>query len=513
MAMSMLEHIGISAISRLLGKSDNPKRDISLAVGAVLFVNFGFEGAKYFWKRMGHSANTEDDIKKNDEKYKSEARQYQVKRQADGVFEQVRCAAKAQQHNTECTADILKIFAEKRADADRYYTNAMTDVEKARMMYELRREYKDVIREGQSGSIFQDPVNGCPNPHTWYTKTYRGMMADFAGYTGDTIVAGYVGVGLVNFFPAGAGVGKTLLMVQIAYSVALGIRPEFMPPTCPSSVKLAVVYYRLEPYDGEFQKKYGNGDFLTNAGIQWRTKMDLEDSVGFTLQGLIADLKLFASQVSEDTLVCIDPITKLPDFHADKFITGIEEVNKIASERDVKLSYLVSSHSDEIKNHKLLGTDDIRGGDTLIQQGGSVFTIRQEITGDNYRYLQSLKAPKGEVGTSNVTVCKIVVEEIDENNWNTKMVYVCDKKENEARKGGESNNKKKNEDCNTSSEPIIRGWTLSKLLELKKESEAGVSQRKLGEKYGLKAPEIGRKLKALKEYLASKGAEEEGVAE
>ena len=63
--MSMLEHIGISAISRLLEKSDNPKRNISLAVGAALFVNFGFEGAKYFWKRKSHVANTEDDIKRN----------------------------------------------------------------------------------------------------------------------------------------------------------------------------------------------------------------------------------------------------------------------------------------------------------------------------------------------------------------------------------------------------------------------------------------------------------------
>ena len=71
--------------------------------------------------------------------------------------------------------------------------------------------------------------------------------------------------GLVNYLVAGSGLGKSILATQIARAVDKGICPEFLPPTCSESVKLDVVYYRLEDFEGELDGKYGEGKVLRHV--------------------------------------------------------------------------------------------------------------------------------------------------------------------------------------------------------------------------------------------------------
>ena len=89
------------------------------------------------------------------------------------------------------------------------------------------------------------------------------------------VVDGYMKEGLVNLLVAGGGVGKSILMVQIARAVAKGIRPEFLSSECCASVQLPVVFYRLEDFPGELKGKYGDGSALRNSGIRWFLPKDL----------------------------------------------------------------------------------------------------------------------------------------------------------------------------------------------------------------------------------------------
>lgn len=75
------------------------------------------------------------------------------------------------------------------------------------------------------------------------------------------------------------------------------------------------------------------------------------------------------------------------------------------------MTIVASAHIDEIKDWTLLSNCDIQGGDTGLQQAGSVTAIRRERTNlEQFRFLQSLKEPKGSPKPFNgdVLVCKKV---------------------------------------------------------------------------------------------------------
>ena len=83
----------------------------------------------------------------------------------------------------------------------------------------------------------------------------------------------------------------------------------------------------------------------------------------------------------------------------------------IAKKRNVTMTIVASAHIDEIKDWTLLSNCDIQGGDTGLQQAGSVTAIRRERTNlEQFRFLQSLKEPKGSPKPFNgdVLVCKKV---------------------------------------------------------------------------------------------------------
>ena len=225
------------------------------------------------------------------------------------------------------------------------------------------------------------------------------------------IVEGYMRVGMVNLLAAGAGAGKTTLMTQIALATDKGARPEFLPTNCCDSVKLRVVYYRLENFANELHGKYGDGKVLKESGIEWVLPEDLREK---NVPGLVAHLKGVAGHLTGDALVCIDPATKLENYNHKDFIRGVEEAMEIAkTSSHAQLTIIASIHLDEIEDWKPINLTDIKGGDGAVQQAGSVTALRKERRErEGYRFLQCMKEPKGHPQPFNgdVLVCKMVEE-------------------------------------------------------------------------------------------------------
>lgn len=246
------------------------------------------------------------------------------------------------------------------------------------------------------------------------------------------LVHGYMKPGLVNLLVGGSSVAKSVFMCQSALAVIRGSRPEFLPEDCSESLKQPVIYYRLEDFEDELQGKYGDGKIFRETDIHWFLPKDLPY---YTLAGFLTHLKALAKQIEEDTVVFIDPATKLDGYKHKTFIKGVEEAMRIAKKRGHNLTPVASIHLDEIKDWLVLSNCDITGGDKAIQQAGSVTALRKERTGEEYRYLQCLKEPKGSPKPFNgeVLVMKMVDAQLDESNHYLHYEYCTTKPEPQAR--------------------------------------------------------------------------------
>ena len=311
-------------------------------------------------------------------------------------------------------------------------------------------------------------------------------------------------VGQLNLLVAGGGVGKSILMVQIARAVAKGIRPEFLSSECCASIQLPVVFYRLEDFPGELEGKYGDGSALRNSGIRWFLPKDL---LQFDLTGFIDHLKKLAATCTKDTLVCIDPATKLTGYRHSEFINGVEDAMATAKAHNITLTVLASIHLDEIKDWTVLTNCDIKGGDNALQQAGSVTALRRERTDvEKYRYLQCLKEPKGSPKPFNgeVLVCK-TVEKSSDGKKNLHYEFDCTRPETEARP---LKPKAESEESNIKSgvEPKRRpniNWTEEMETKLTELHNEGINDRQIAEKMSdqfelkLTGTQIARRLKKM----------------
>ena len=304
----------------------------------------------------------------------------------------------------------------------------------ANMMPELnklKQEVGDLKVQFTGGSSdsnekANDETDNMVESPIWEGSDYEGAIVECAE---GEIVPGLIVKDSTNCLVAGAAVGKSILMQQIAYSVQAGERIDFLSDREYDPTKMQVVFYRLEEYPTEYYNKYGKGDFLRKSGILWKTNSDFPVC---NLNALTNDIEQYAKQATIDTLVCIDPITKLSDYNHEKFIKAVESIQKIARQKNVSLTIFFSAHLDEIPAWRVLKPGDIKGGDKLFQQCGTVFALRNEREGGSSRFLQVIKAPKGQATPEKVLVCDIVKTTIDDENWFTHLTYKCEKKETEA---------------------------------------------------------------------------------
>ena len=359
---------------------DNPKSTI---LGSIICTLFGV----YAYRRKRKA-----DVEAYRRKRKADAEAYEKKKKADAE-------ADSKKRQNEVVCSVLESLGKnlcKRLDDD--------DV------------WRSLRRRSSSNDYYNDSYCTVGDDYTADVDMYRGRSSDdlFKDPTHSDgarwIVDGYMTVGLVNLLAAGAGAGKSTMMLQIALAVKKGERPEFLPPDCCKSVKLHVEYYRLEVYKGEITGKYGDDRKVPKeSGIHgyW-----LQDLPAKTVPGFISHLKGMVEHLTEDTLVCIDPATKLDNYSHNEFIRGVEEAMEIARRRaHVQLTILASIHLDEVVNWKSINLTDIKGGDRAAQQAGSVTVLRPERReNEGYHFIKCLKEPKGypKPFEGNVLVCKMV---------------------------------------------------------------------------------------------------------
>lgn len=395
--------------------ADNPKTTFWSVVGTGLVL-----GIKHYFFKKEKKVETECDINKTTRENENEI----LKKRVD----------------TEC--DILKKVSDTACEVFKQATSVAPDMkeikESLKATNEELRAVKEELKATKEGFTQVNPPmteenpTQCASGNEFKGRSSADLFKQSYTSTGKWIVYGYMKVGLINFLVASSGKGKSIALTDIARAVDKGVRPAFLPDNCCASVKQIVKYYRLEDFADELTGKYGEGKVLKESGIEWFIPEDLSEK---SLDAFINHLKGVVGTLTEDATIFVDPATKLSGYKHEAFIKGVEEAMEAAKRRGITLSVVASIHHDEISDWTPLTAETIKGGDKGIQQAGSVTALRNERTGNEYRLFQCLKEPKGSRTpfNGNVVVCKIVSENIDENNINTYLQYVDVKPEVEAR--------------------------------------------------------------------------------
>lgn len=291
--------------------------------------------------------------------------------------------------------------------------------------YDLRNQ-KAVELKKMMQAIEEEPQQGDTKIEA--AKSFSQMtsrpMTEEIGW----LIPWYAKRGQISGCVAGADMGKTILMVDAAIAAAKGEKPTFLPDDAPKADKMNVFFYRLEERTGEMRERYGDGSmFPENFG--WITKDAIASP---TFEGLIADIEKRAEGFKKDTAIFVDPLSKLPNWDLAKFLISMEKVQEKCAERGIVVSVLFSAHTEETKPWKPLTPDMVRGGDVVIQQVGALFALRRERAGNGFRFLQTLKVPKGEVENELVDVICFEGRKDDQAGSYTHLVHHCKKKESEA---------------------------------------------------------------------------------
>ncbi len=254
--------------------------------------------------------------------------------------------------------------------------------------------------------------------------SFSEMMNRPMSHESGVIVEGYIMKGQISFGVAGADSGKTIYAVDTGIAAASGKVPTFLAPDSLPSEKMNVIFYRLEDRAGELPKRYGAGEVFSALPFTWIMRGDLQAP---TEDCLIDDIKGRCKTIVTDTLIIVDPLSKLIGFDAAKFIREMEDLQTEYAKKGIILSVFCTAHTEEDKPWKPLTTDQILGGDKLLQQAGSVFSIRKERRGQGYRFLQTLKPPKGDVDKDTVSVVKFVGRDENHPGSYTHIEYVEEK--------------------------------------------------------------------------------------
>lgn len=281
---------------------------------------------------------------------------------------------------------------------------------------ELKKALKNLDTTPDENIVIQPTMS--------FTQMESRPLANESGW----VIPGYAKKGQTSFCVACADIGKSIFITDAGIAAARGETPSFLPKDTPKAEKMDVLMYRLEARAGEMNRRYGDGSMFP-SNFQWILAGDLPH---FTQGGLIADIAFRSKNFTKDTLVIVDPFTKLPDWDAAEFISVMGKVRTECANRGVVVSFLITAHADETTPWSPLTSKNIRGGDLLIQQADAVFALRKERSGDGYRFMQTLKVPKGEADRSTVDVIRFDGRDEKVPGSYTHLEFACEKKESEA---------------------------------------------------------------------------------
>lgn len=267
----------------------------------------------------------------------------------------------------------------------------------------LARDQRRKAAQKESSEKSNQEENSLPQePVVASTKSFEEMEASPMCTDQGWIVDGMFPKGQISAYVAGADTGKTIAMVDVALAASKGTVPTFLPEDRLPSENVDVVYYRLEPRPGENEKRGYTSDLFPSC-FSWATLEDLPEP---TQCGLVSHITAYAHTAKRDTLFIVDPLSKFKgDFDAGKFYSAMKDLNVKAAAKGLCHTFIASVHADEKKSWSPASSEDIKGGDTLIQQWDAVFMLCKERR-NGYRFIQALKPPKGSSDSDNVIVTK-----------------------------------------------------------------------------------------------------------
>lgn len=473
--------MGISNFFRNIRDLDNcekPRKVIGIAGAIAAITGLAYAATKCIGNWIDSKIQNNADKKRED--YRAEKEQETETHKAN----EERATKEAQ---AQAQADAYERM--RKADAELYREKMEIDLEKRRRIKEMA--------EQQNASATDEPAEGPSEPIDDLLTTdklfnRRRRIRSWERW----IVQGYIKPGQITMVTAGSGVGKSILLAEIALAAAKGVRPEFLPDSCCASIKQDVVYYRIEDYPSELEGKYGQGKVFDDSNFKWVLPENLGSR---TLDGLLEHVKQLARQLEHDTVICIDPATKLDGYRHEVCIKGLEEAQRIALERGITLTPIVAAHNGEINDWKHLSSGDIMGGDKGIQQAGAVIALRNEGTADGEcRFIQCLKEPKGcpDPYPNNVLVCKKVNTVIDEDNWYLHFEFVEIKPEKDALPEKPKSNKGKastsKSEGNDAEKPKNKRLSKEDKETILNDSKNGVSSEDIANKIGCHVRSVQR---------------------
>lgn len=289
---------------------------------------------------------SKNNIKENENKATQKEKYYQVRCEANTKFEAAKTRFQSQLKNIECSCDILRYFGKERAAADRYHANAMTDVEKARMMFELKREFRDIIREERlatEGQVSEDSDVEEEVEELW--EDYNDAVYNHPNEVFTWLVGNVIKSGGINGLIGPKGIGKTLCLTTIINCIAKGIPLDLFvsDPNKPYNQPAQKVFlYDLEMLYEDLSERNGkHGYEFTN--IKRNTKM-------YNVNSWLQSVRRVANGLTEDATIVLDNVTRLNDdvtqpVIGKRLFDGVKNIRDDAKGRGIKLTFILVAHT------------------------------------------------------------------------------------------------------------------------------------------------------------------------
>jgi RecA-family ATPase len=212
--------------------------------------------------------------------------------------------------------------------------------------------------------------------------------------------------GELSILFAGAGIGKTIIGVQIANSISKG---RYIRGFKNESDKQLILYFDFELSDKQFEKRYSDNytnhyifdDNFLRISINANNDNDTEEVIFNGVEEAIIQTKA--------KIVVIDNITFLAQCLEKSQNAGIlmRKFNRL--KKKYRLSMLVLAHTPKRDQSRPIGINDLAGSMQIGNFVDSIFAMNYSAKDKSLRYIKQIKARSTEVvyDTDNIIVCEI----------------------------------------------------------------------------------------------------------